>query len=69
MKTFFENTDGDYTLQGDYPLPNLTFPDKTEKQSDGGKMRCRQYLKSNDRVFYYNLPTSCKLDDYLAEVE
>lgn len=32
-------------------------------------MRHKLYLKSNHRVFYYNLLTSRKLDNYLADVE
>ena len=29
----------------------------------------KRYLKSHHRVFYYNLLTSCKLNDYLADVD
>ena len=69
MKTIFENINGSYTKQGDYLLPNLTLPDENEKQIGIWGMRHRRYLKSNHRVLYYNLLTSCKLDDYLADVE
>lgn len=69
MKTVFENTSGDYILRGDYLLPNLTLPDETENQIGVWGMRCRRYLKSNHRVLYYNLLTSCKFDDYLADIE
>ena len=69
MKTIFGNIGGDYTQQGDYLLPNLTLPDETKKQIGVWAMRRRQYLKSNHRVLYYNLLTSCKLDNYLADVE
>ena len=69
MKTIFENTGGDYTRQGDYHLPNLTLPEETEKQIGAWGMRHRRYLKSNHRVLYYNLLTSCKLGNYLAEVD
>ena len=31
--------------------------------------RHKRYLKSHHRVFYYNLLTSCKLNDYLADVD
>jgi len=31
--------------------------------------RYKRYLKSHHRVFYYNLLTSCKLNDYLADVD
>lgn len=32
-------------------------------------MRHKRYLRSNHRVFYHNLLTSRKLDNYLADVE
>ena len=31
--------------------------------------RHKRYLKSHHRVFYYNLLTLCKLDDYLSGVD
>lgn len=31
--------------------------------------RYKRYLKSLHRVLYYNLLTSCKLNDYLADVD
>lgn len=69
MKTIFENIGGSYTQQGDYLLPNLILPDENKRQIGVWGMRHRRYLKSNHRVLYYNLLTSCKLDDYLADVE
>ncbi len=69
MKTIFENISGGYTPQGDYLLPNLTLPDENERQSGVWGMRHKRYLKSNHRVLYYNLLTSGKLYDYLADVE
>ena len=69
MKTNFENIGGSYTQQGDYLLPNLTLPGENQRQIGVWAMRHRRYLKSNHRVLYYNLLTSCKLDDYLADVE
>ena len=69
MKTIFENINGSYTQQGDYLLPNLTLPDENKRQIGVWGTRHRQYLKSNHRVLYYNLLTSCELDNYLADVE
>ena len=69
MKTNFENIGGSYTQQGDYLLPNLTLPGENQRQIGVWAMRHRRYLKSNHRVLYYNLLTSCKLDNYLADVE
>ena len=69
MKTNFENIGGSYSQQGDYLLPNLTPPTENEKQIDVWGMRHKRYLKSNHRVLYYNLLTSGKLNNYLADVD
>lgn len=69
MKTIFENNGGSYSQQGNYLLPNLTLSDGIEKQIGVGGIRHKRYLKSNHRVLYYNLLTSSKLDNYLADVE
>ena len=50
-------------------MPNLTLPDENERQSGVWGMRHKRYLKSNHRVLYYNLLTSGKLYNYLADVE
>ena len=70
MKTIFENNGSAYTQVGDYLLPNLSLSAE-EKESNIGvwAMRHKRYLKSNHRVLYYNLLTSGKLDNYLADVE
>lgn len=69
MKTIFENIGGNYTQQGDYLLPNLTLPNENKMQIGVWRTRHKRYLKSNHRILYYNLITSSKLDDYLADVE
>ena len=69
MKIIFENISGSYIQQGDYLLPNLTLLDENEKQSGVWGMRHKRYLKSNHRVLYYNLLTSGKLYNYLADVD
>ena len=69
MKTIFENIVGSYTQQGDYLLPNLTLSDETENEIGVWGMRHKRYLNSNHRVLYYNLLTSGKLYNYLADVE
>ena len=69
MKTIFENIGGNYTQQGDYLLPNLTLPNENKMQIGVWRTRYKRYLKSNHRILYYNLLTSSKLDDYLADVE
>lgn len=69
MKTNFENIGGSYSQQGDYILPTLTLPDENQRQISVWAMRHRRYLKSSHRVLYYNLLTSGKLYNYLADVE
>ena len=69
MKTIFENNGGTYTQAGGDMLPNLALSDETEKQIGVWAMRHRRYLKSNHRVLYYNLLTSGKLYNYLADVD
>lgn len=69
METIFENNGGTYEIQGDYLLPNLTLQDEVQYSIGVWGMRHKRYLKSNQRVLYYNLLTSSKLDNYLADVE
>ena len=69
MKTNFENIGGSYSQQGDYLLPSLTLPDENQRQIGVWGTRHRRYLKSSHRVLYYNLLTSGKLYNYLADVE
>lgn len=69
MKTIFENISGSYSQQGDYLLPSLTLPDENQRQISVWAMKHRRYLKSNHRVLYYNLLTSGKLYNYLADVD
>ena len=69
MKTNFENIGGSYSQQGDYLLPNLTLLDENQRQISVWAIRHRRYLKSSHRVLYYNLLTSGKLYNYLADVE
>ena len=50
-------------------MANLTLPDEDENQIGVWGIRHRRYLKSNHRVIYYNLLTSDKLYNYLADVD
>ena len=50
-----------YTLQGDYYLPDLALTSEEERH--------RRYLKEYNRILYYNLLTSCKLNSYLADID
>lgn len=69
-KTIFEQTGGTYTQMGDYMLPDL-LPAEEEKEANIGvwALRHKRFLKQNHKVLYYNLLTSGKLNNYLADIE
>lgn len=51
-------------------LPDL-LPAEEEKKANIGAwaMRHKRYLKQNHKVIYYNLLTSGKLNNYIADIE
>ena len=57
-----------YTMQGDYLLPNLTLPEQENREIGVWGQRHKRYLLNHHKVRYYNLLTSCKLIDYLADI-
>ena len=57
-----------YTMQGDYFLPNLTLPEQGNREIGIWGQRHKRYLLNHHKVRYYNLLTSCKLIDYLADI-
>jgi hypothetical protein len=65
-----EETGIQYTLVGDYYLPNLALPPQKEECSIGrfGRMRLR-YLKEHRRMLYTQLLTSGTLNSHLHEAE
>lgn len=69
-KTIFEQMGGTYHEENGYLIPNLTLLPETETQSIGiwGQRHLR-YLKEYRRVFYFNLLTSGKLNNYLADID
>ena len=69
QKTIYEQLGGTYSQQGDFLLPNVKLPDQPEYNIGVWGQRCRRYLKEHHRILYYNLLTSCKLLEHLAEVE
>ena len=50
-------------------LPNLTLPEQPEAPMGRFAQLRAKYLKENRKVLYYNLLTSCKLNEHLTEVE
>ena len=58
-----------YEQQGDYLIPCVRTKEQKEIHLGVWANRHRQYLKQSHKVRYYNLMTSEKLYDYLADIE
>ena len=58
-----------YTRQGDYNLPNLTLPEQPQAELGVYAHLRRRFLKNHHKILYYNLLTSCKLIEHLADTE
>ena len=58
-----------YEKQGDYFIPCLSLPEEKQKPIGIWGQRHLHYIKQHKRVFYANLLTSCKLNNYLADVD
>ena len=58
-----------YEQQGDYFIPCIRTKEQKEIHLGVWANRHRQYLKQSHKVRYYNLLTSEKLYDYLADIE
>ena len=67
MKSLFEQMGGTYTKVGDYYLPNLLPVEKEIKIGIWGQRHAR-YLKEHHKVVYYELLTSGRLNEYLADL-
>lgn len=69
MGTIYDENGERYEVTGNYLLPCLMIENTCKNGIWVWGQRHKLYLKSHHRVFYYNLLTSCKLADYLADVE
>lgn len=58
-----------YEQQGDYLIPCIRTKEQKEIHLGVWADRHRRYLKEHHKVRYYNLLTSEKLYDYLADIE
>ena len=58
-----------YTMQGDYLLPDLTMPEQPELSMGRYARMRRKFLKEHHKVRYYNLLTSCTLNEHLNDTE
>ena len=64
-----KQNDLDYTLCGEYYLPNLLPPQTEEKEIGIWGMRHFRYIKQHRKVRYINLLATGKLNAYLAEID
>ena len=67
MGTIYDKNGGRYEVNGNYLLPCLTTGSTGKNKIGVWGQRHKRYLKSHHRVLYYNLLTSGKLYNYLAE--
>ena len=63
------NSNITYTQQGDYLLPDLKIPEQKNVEIGIFGQRHKNYLLNHHKIRYYNLLTSCKLAEYLANVD
>lgn len=69
MMTIFEKQGGIYQAKGEYFIPCVTTNEQKKLHIGVWANRHRQYLKQFHRVRYYNLLTTEKLYEYLADIE
>ena len=57
-----------YIRHGDYNLPDLKLPEQQPREIGIWGQRRRRCLKEHYKILYYNLLTSCKLINHLADI-
>ena len=69
MKSVFESMGGTYTKSGDYYIPDITLPERSNRKiGKYGRMRHR-YLKEHRPVIYSAMILDDTLWDHLAEID
>ncbi|MBR6509577.1 MAG: TnpV protein [Clostridia bacterium] len=68
-RIYNEQTGICYTLQGDYYLPDLSFPEQENKPIGLWGQRHLRYIKQHRKILYTNLLTNGKLNGYLADLD
>ena len=58
-----------YTQQGNYLLPDLKLSEQKKVEIGIFGQRHKNFLLDHHKIRYYNLLTSCKLAEYLANVD
>lgn len=68
MKEHITSNNNQYTLQGDYYLLDLKLPEQDNRPIGIWGQRHKNHLLHHHKIRYYNLLTSCKLVEYLADI-
>ena len=68
-RIYNEQTSINYTLQGDYYLPDLALPEEEDKPIGLWGQRHLKYIKQHRKILYVNLLTSGKLNEHLADID
>lgn len=68
MKSLFEEMGGTYHEENGYLIPDLTLHTEEEKPIGVWGQRHLRYIKEYKRLFYVNLLTNGKLNNYLADI-
>lgn len=68
-RIYNEQTSINYTLQGDYYLPDFVLPEQEDKPIGLWGQRHLRYTKQHKKIRYINLLTSGKLNEYLADID
>lgn len=63
------NTNITYTQQGDYLLLDLKLPEQKNVEIGVSGQRHKNFLLNHHKIRYYNLLTSCKLAEYLSDID
>ncbi len=59
----------DYTLCGDYYLPNLLPAQEEEYKIEIYGQRYFRYIKEHDKILFINLLTTGKLNEHIVEID
>ena len=68
-RIYNEQTGINYTLQGNYYLPDLALPEQEDKPIGLWGQRHLRYIKQHRKILYTNLLTSGKLNDHLTDID
>ena len=68
-KTVFEQMGGTYREEKAYLIPNLTLSKAKQVEIGVWGQKRLKYLKTHHKILYYNLLTSGKLYEHLAEID